>query len=135
MSDRNAIVMSKFEKRRYGLKHGEPKRPYAVGDMVRVRKPPSTYLKGQNPYSRPLQVIECHGRWNYKLSDGQTWNARRLIRHRPQAPTWDEEDEEVISAARIAPDQPPAPPLPPPAVRRSERTNFGIPRPRLIEET
>ena len=132
LSERASIVTSKFNKRRYGLEHKVPRRPFTVGDMVRVKKPSNTFFKGQNPYSQLLEVVECRGRWNYKLSDGQVWNARRLIHNCPQATTWDEEDEESIN---IPPRQVPAPPRHQPVpLRRSTRWNFGIPPVRWITQ-
>ena len=52
--------------------------PYRVGDKVLARRP--SVLKGQSPWSAPLTVTQVLGNWTYHLSDGQTWNARKLRR-------------------------------------------------------
>ena len=48
---------------------------------MRVKLP--HVLKGQSPYSEPREVKKVLGFWTYELSDGKTWNARRLKRHYP----------------------------------------------------
>ena len=53
--------------------------PFMKGDRVRVKLP--HVLKGQSPYSEPREVRKVLGFWTYKLSDGKTWNTRRLKRH------------------------------------------------------
>ena len=55
--------------------------PFRKGDKVRVKLP--HVLKGQSPYSEPREVKKVLGFWTYELSDGKTWNARRLKRHHP----------------------------------------------------
>lgn len=102
MEERNKIVQNKFDKRRYGKgRTPEPKSPYYLGQMVRYKRPHTTVLKGQSPWSEPLQIVQVIGRWCYKLSDGQVWNARRLSRYRPE-PTLESIEEEFFSENRIS---------------------------------
>ena len=54
--------------------------PYKVNDLVRVRLP--HVQKGYSPFSSPRKIIEVLGNYTYRLSDGQVWNARRLVRAR-----------------------------------------------------
>ncbi len=82
--------------------------PYRVGDKVRVRLP--KVLKGASPWSSPRHVERVLGRWNYLLSDGNRWNARRLRPVYDPLPTIDVEDD-----------------LP----RRSERSTKGRPATRF----
>jgi len=55
--------------------------PFKKGDKVRVKIP--NPRKGQPAYSEPKLILECVGLWNYRLSDGQIHNARRLKKHHP----------------------------------------------------
>ncbi|MCP3666592.1 MAG: hypothetical protein GY696_29520 [Gammaproteobacteria bacterium] len=106
--------------------------------MVGVRKPPASFLKGRSPYSEPLHVIESMGRWNYKLSDGQTWNARRMIKHHPPTPSFKDIEEEFMRNKSSQVDLPrqinPGPLIPDQQVQRSSRPNKGQPPARLIEQ-
>lgn len=56
--------------------------PYRVNDMVRVRIP--HVPKGLSPFSEPRRIVSVCGNYTYLLSDGQRWNARRLVRHREE---------------------------------------------------
>ena len=38
------------------------------------------------PFSRSLQITQVLGNYTYKLSDGQIWHARKLVRHVPPTP-------------------------------------------------
>ncbi|MCP3666896.1 MAG: DDE-type integrase/transposase/recombinase [Gammaproteobacteria bacterium] len=127
MEEREAAVKKKYQMRRYGQSNRSSKNPYHVGDSVRVRRPPSTVLKGQNPYSEPLKVEKRLGRWKYRLTDGRIWNARRMVRHRPPNPT----DEEIEEGFLLIPEA--LPPLPP-TIRKSGRINKGLPPQRLIAD-
>ncbi|GFO35699.1 Zf-h2c2 and rve domain containing protein [Plakobranchus ocellatus] len=81
--------------------------PYRVGDRVFARRP--QVLKGQSPWSNPPIVLKVLGSWTYRLSDGQTWNARKLRRYlEPEAP--------LLHHHEIAG----------PLVRRSQRQNRGV---------
>ncbi len=87
--------------------------PYQANDLVRVRLP--HIPKGQTPFSEPRRVTEVLGNYTYRLSDGQVWNARKLVRHRrrPQA---------------IEMDLAPSP-------RRSRRRTHGLPPVRFSFDT
>jgi len=128
VAERNEIVQSKFDKRRYGVlkdSRKKPRDPYSVGDFVRYKKPPSSFLKGESPLSQPLRVIKVVGDYCYMLADGQVWNARRLSRYRP--PPSDDTFPEFM-------DHPPQPAVnqqrqvinPPTATRVSTRINKGV---------
>ena len=129
-----AYFQTKFEKRRYWLDQPrqKPKAPFQLGDWVTSRKPPAEVSKGANPRSAPKQVTEVLGRWTYKLSDGQTWNAKKLKGYR--CPTMQQvEMEQHIQAGNQQPLVVPrpvgqlnVPPLPP-GSRRSTRANLGVP--------
>jgi len=56
--------------------------PYKVNDLVRVRLP--HVPKGVSPFSDPRRVTAVLGNYTYRLSDGQTWNARSLVRVRQE---------------------------------------------------
>ena len=93
--------------------------PYNVGDTVLTRRP--QVLKGQSPWSEPLKVTVVLGNYTYRLSDGQTWNARKLRRFLEPDLIW----ENAASAPAVHH----APPLAPTEAnqRRSERSNRGVP--------
>ena len=55
--------------------------PFRVGQYVRVKLPPSKWSKGRSTYSAPKMVIERIGKYTYQLDDGQTWNARKMVRY------------------------------------------------------
>jgi hypothetical protein len=121
MEDRNNAVNFKSEKS-YGFDATEPKQPYQVGDLVRYKLPPISVRKGTSPFSQPLRVIQILGRWNYRLSDGQPWNARKLSRYRPHSVPDPEIAKNCASSA--------CPRLTTPRLttpRRSQRVNAGIP--------
>ena len=81
-------------------------RPYQLGDMVRTKLPHAS--KGCSPFSEPRQVTRVCGNYTYELSDGQIWNARKLVRVRPLPPAT------ISIEGEIKP-------------RRSQRTNRGVP--------
>ena len=58
--------------------------PYQLGDMVRTKLP--HVPKGCSPFSEPRQVTCMCGNYTYELSDGQIWNARKLVCIRPLPP-------------------------------------------------
>ena len=122
MDQRRSIVQGKFKKWRYGHNPRNPKSPFRIGDIVQHQLPKDSFRKGQSPKSRPLSVRAQVGKWDYRLSDGQIWNARKLYRYRPAF-----HPEETISLEDL--DNPPALPL-----RRSKRTNVGIPPRRFCPE-
>jgi len=128
LAERNDIVQRKFQKRRYGVLKDirkKPRDPYAVGDFVRYKKPPSTYFKGESPLSQPLRIIKVVGDFCYMLADGQTWNARRLSRYRPPP------SDEMFPEFSDHPSRPtinPVPPVnrPPAVIRVSSRASKGV---------
>ncbi len=83
LDERTQIVKRKFGMRKYGKIKNKPKAPYKVGDIVQFILPKCQVRKGQSPKSRPMEIRSIVGKWDYRLSDGQVWNARRLIRYRP----------------------------------------------------
>lgn len=88
--------------------------PYFVGDMVLFKRP--HVPKGRSPYSDPIKVIEVLGNYTYRLADNSIWNARKLRR-------FHETHEPVTTDFAVGP----APPIAPAQLRRSQRTNKGIP--------
>ncbi|CAN7939107.1 unnamed protein product [Ixodes hexagonus] len=51
---------------------------FKEGDYVRVRKPRSV-SKGELSYSRPLKIQEQLGPGTFRLEDGRSWNASKLV--------------------------------------------------------
>ncbi len=45
--------------------------------------PKNQVRKGLSLKSHPMEIKSVIGKWDYRLADGQIWNARRLIRYRP----------------------------------------------------
>ena len=58
--------------------------PYKLNDMVCVRLP--HVPKGFSPFLEPRRVTAVLGHYTYRLTDGQIWNARRLVRVRQKPP-------------------------------------------------
>ncbi|MCP4345568.1 MAG: DDE-type integrase/transposase/recombinase [Desulfobacterales bacterium] len=83
LDERRSIVQRKFGLRKFGKVKNRPKSPYRIGDVIQFILPKSRVRKGQSPKSRPMVIKALIGKWDYRLSDGQVWNARRLIRYRP----------------------------------------------------
>ncbi|GFO08306.1 hypothetical protein PoB_003481100 [Plakobranchus ocellatus] len=107
--------MSQLQHRTIGVQGLHSRGPYHVGDRVLARRP--QVLKGQSPWSKPLTVLMVLGNWTYRLSDGQTWNARKLRLYlEPEALLLHHHD----TAA--------------PLVRRSQRQNRGVPSARYPDE-
>ncbi len=59
--------------------------PYRVHETVLTKLPQC--LKGLSPYSQPKRIVEVLGNYTYRLSDGKVWNARKMRRYLPPAPT------------------------------------------------
>lgn len=97
--------------------------PFYAGQRVRVKLP--HVLKGLSEYSKPLIVKQYMGKWTYKLSDGQVWNAKRL-RH-----VYDPLPGQAAIPTDIGHEEPAPEPLIP---RRSSRQNFGVPPQRFSPE-
>ena len=72
--------------------------PYRPGDTVVVRLPTTLVRKGQSPWSKPLQVTEVLGRYSFRLTDGQKWNARRMKRWYLPSSIWCESDLNIPPA-------------------------------------
>ncbi len=84
MEQRKEVVRAKAEKRKYPNRSQKAMAsPFRVGDVVQHKLPRSEYRKGQSLKSRPMRIISQIGRWDFRLSDGQIWNARSLFRYRP----------------------------------------------------
>ena len=89
--------------------------PYEVNDSVRVRLP--HVPKGCSHFSAPRRITEVLGNYAYRLTDGQVWNARRLIRaHQTPRFAISEREEDTEP-----------PPLQQASIRRSTRTTRGLP--------
>ncbi len=124
MEKREEIVRQKAEKRKYPRRNQKQKSPFRVRDVVQHQLPKTDYKKGQSPKSRPMRIIsQVSSRWDFRLSDGQVWNARSLFRYRPSR-FWIHEQLESEDEL----------PEPITQLRRSTRTNAGRRKPRFIEE-
>ncbi|MCP3662407.1 MAG: hypothetical protein GY696_07925 [Gammaproteobacteria bacterium] len=77
--EKKEVIRAKAERRNRSQKTS----PFHVGDIVQHKLPRSEYRKGQSPKSRPMRIISQMGRWDFRLADGKTWNARSLSRYHP----------------------------------------------------
>ena len=64
--------------------------------QVKVHNP----RKGQPAFSEPKEIFDCIDVWNYRLSDGQVYNARRLKKHFSTKRRVDETNVEIFNDQR-----------------------------------
>ncbi len=54
--------------------------PFLISDFVTMEKPQAEQKKGLSMRCPKLQIKNVIGRWSFKLSDGSTWNVKKLKR-------------------------------------------------------